>query len=152
MDRREIDFDDCDSGIGHVAVVGHEVPRVRTVPEDARVEDRDLGTTTCQIEREVRSDEAEATGDQAPPTGKGVVGNEVQRSGQLRLRSATPLFSRGTVVTTADMRTSPPDTSHIDRPPPLCVSRSRRAHELDIGLAGERASVLDAHRCDTLAR
>jgi len=55
-----------------VVAVGDEVPRVRTVARDARVDDGDVGAALDQGQREVGSDEPESTGDDAPAPGNGV--------------------------------------------------------------------------------
>jgi len=73
-----VGLDDCNAPVGFGAVVGYEVPRVRAMPVDARIEDRDLGAVAQEGEREIRSDEAQATGDEAPTTGEGVARHEVQ--------------------------------------------------------------------------
>ena len=52
--------------------VGHEVVRVRTVARHPRIDHGDLGTALGQGEREVRSDESESAGDDAPAPGNGV--------------------------------------------------------------------------------
>ena len=83
VDLEEIALDHDDRRLRFGPVIGHEVPGIRAVAGHARVEDRDLGTMAHEGQGEVRSDEAEAAGDQAPTTGKCVARYRVQSVGQL---------------------------------------------------------------------